>query len=82
MHKRCRAGSNDGGLAFNGHRHRALHQQKEFFMLVPVGRMGFSARGEGGLVNFQMAPRVGHAVKDRPGFIRSVCLYRQFAKRG
>ena len=73
--------SDDRGLSLNGHRDGALHQQEEFLVLVAVGWMRLASRSKNGLVNFKVLARVENAVKNRPGFVLPVLLYRQFAIR-
>ena len=63
-------------LALNRHRDGALHQQKEFLVLVPVRRMRLTSRSKYGFVNFKVLPGVGHAVENRPRFILAALLDR------
>ena len=81
MNERRGSGPDHRRLTLNGHRDGALHQQKEFLVLVAVGRMRLASRSKCGLVNFKVLPGVGHAVEDRPGFVLPILLYRQVAIR-
>ena len=81
MNEGSGSGSDGGGLALNGHCNGALHEQKEFLMHVPVRRMGFVSRSQNRFVYFQVFPGVEKTVKDRPGFVLPILLYRQFADR-
>ena len=77
MNERRGSGSDHRCLTLNGHRDGALHQQKEFLVLVPVRRMRLASRSKYGFVNFKVLPGVGHAVENRPRFI-----LRRFALTG
>jgi len=48
---------------------------------MAVRWMRLASRSENGLVDFKVLPGVHDSVKDRPGFVLPVLLYRQFAVR-
>src|ERR1700722_11063368 len=41
-------------LALNAHSHVAFHEQKQFFVLVPVRWMRLASRGQGGFMYLEM----------------------------
>ena len=79
--ERRRSRADDRGLPLDGHSNVALHQQEEFLVLVPVGRMRLASWSKDRLVDLEVLPGVEHAVQNRPGFVLTILLYRQFAIR-
>jgi hypothetical protein len=68
-------------LALNGHSHVAFHEQKQFFVLVPVRWMRLASRGQGGFMYLEMLASVQGPVQDCPGFVLSIWLNWQIAVR-
>ena len=64
VNERRRSRPDQRRFALNGHSHVAFHEQKQFFMLVPVGRMRLASRSQGSLVHFKVLASVQGSVED------------------
>ena len=69
------AGIDDGGFSGDGDGELAPHDEEELFMRVLMGRVRRTARGERGLVDFEVVVGVGHAVKDGARGIGAILVH-------
>ena len=80
MNKGRGTGSDESRLALNGHSDVAFYQQEEFFVLVAMGRVRLTARGQGGFVHFKVLAGVQCPIENRAGFVGAILFDRQVGK--
>ena len=74
VNERCGSRPDQRCLALDGHSHAPFHEQKQFFVLVPVGRMRLASRSQCGLVHFEMLACVQGSIEDCPGLVLPIFL--------
>ena len=79
VEERRPSGPDDRCGSLNSDCERAADHHKQLFVHVPVGRVRRATGCERGLVSFQVIPGVGQTIKDCPGLVLPILLYRQFA---